>query len=128
MVTIDPKTPVDVSPIVVREIVVEGRRLAAREPLRFEVSLNSEDPEPFLLLEGPLDIILFAETREQLIDGLEDELEILWRDFAVGDQSRLDGSAQRLGAEMRGLFLRATDAAQVPPGGAGIGRQGILTY
>ena len=128
MVTIAPKTPVDVSPIVVSEIVVEGRRLAARAPLRFEVSLNPGDPEPFLLLEGPLDIILFAETREQLIDGLEDELEILWRDFAVGDQSRLDGSAQRLGAEMRGLFLRATDAAQVPPGGAGIGRQGILTY
>lgn len=111
MVTTEPESPVDVSPIVINEIVVDGQRLVAKEPLRFEVSYDTKDPEPFFLLEGPLDIILFAETRELLIDVLEDDLEILWRDFAVGDQSRLDGSAQRLGAEMRRVFLKASDAA-----------------
>ncbi len=111
MVTTDPESPVDVSPIVVNEIVVDGQRLVAKEPLRFDVSYDTQDPEPFFLLEGPLDIILFAETRELLIDVLEDDLEILWRDFAVGDQTRLHSSAQRLGAEMRRMFLKASDAA-----------------
>ena len=109
MVTTDPQVEVDESPIVVSEIVVDGRRLAAVEPLRFEVTFDAE--VPVFDLEGPLGIYLFAETRELLIDILEDELEIFWRDFATGDQSNLDGGAQRLGAEMRRIFVEASDAA-----------------
>lgn len=109
MVTTDPKTEVDESPIVVTEIVVEGVRLAAKESLRFEVNYDPEDE--IYDLEGPLGIYLFAETRELLLDVLLDDLQILWRDFAVGDQSNLDGSAQRLGAEMRQLFADSTYAA-----------------
>ena len=109
MVTSDRKAEVDVSPILVSEIVVDEVRLVAKEPLRFEVSYAPEDA--IYDLEGPLGIYLFAETRELLLDVLLDDLEILWRDFAVGDQSNLDGSAQRLGAEMRQLFADASYAA-----------------
>ena len=52
MVTTDPKTEVDESPIVVSEIVVDGRRLVAREPLRFEVEFDDDVEEPLFTLEG----------------------------------------------------------------------------
>ncbi len=109
MVTSDPKPLIDESPVTVSEITVDGQRLIAREPLRFEVTYDAE--ALVFDLEGPLDIYLFAETRELLIDILEDDLEIFWRDFAVGDQSRLSGDAQHLGAEMRRIFVEASDAA-----------------
>ena len=109
MVTSDREAKVDVSPIVVSEIEVDGVRLVAKELLEFEVKFDAE--VPVFDLEGPFNIYLFAETRKLLLDILEDHLEWLWRAFAVGEQSKLDGAAQRLGEEMRRTFARATDAA-----------------
>ncbi len=108
MVTIDPKTEVDVSPIMVSEIEVDGVRLVAKEPLKFEVTFDRE--AGLFDLEGPLSIYLFAETRELLLDILIDDLEIFWRDFAIGDQHTIDGSAKRLGTEMRRIFHEAPNA------------------
>ena len=110
MVTTDPKAKVDESPIVISEIEVDGVRLVARQPVSYEVKFVADAPEPFYEIEGPPDILLFADTRELLLDVLEDDLQFLWRRFAVGDQSNLDGMAQRVGAEMRRLFIRESDA------------------
>lgn len=109
MVSTDPEAGVDVSPIVVTEIEVDGVRLVAREPLQFEVSFDAE--QATYDVEGPLGIYQFAETRELLLDILIDDLQIFWRDFAVGDQSAITGDAQRIGAEMRRVFAKAPDAA-----------------
>lgn len=109
MVSTDPEAKADVSPMVITEIEVDGVRLVAREPLRFEVSFDAE--EAVYDVEGPLDIYQFAETRELLLDILIDDLQIFWRDFAVGDQSVISGDAQRIGAEMRRIFAKSFDAA-----------------
>ena len=109
MVTTDPRAKVDESPIVISEIEVDGVRLVAAEPLKFVVEFDAD--VPVFDLEGPLNVYLFSETRELLRDMLEDHLEWLWRAFAVGDQSKLDGTALRLGEEMRRIFARASNAA-----------------
>ena len=102
---------VDTSPIVVTEIVVDGRCLVAREPLRYEVTFDDNEDEPLYELEGPFDMYLFAETRELLIDVLYDTLEVFWRDFATGDPAGLTGAAQRLGQELRERFVGDLGAA-----------------
>ena len=109
--TTDPKTDVDISPIVVSEIVVDGRRLVAKEPLRFEVTFDDDEVEPLYELEGPLGIYLFAETRELLIDMLYDVLGVMWRDFAEGDPAGLSSDAQHLGEELRHRFASVAGAA-----------------
>ena len=111
MVTSDREAKVDVSPIVVSEIEVDGVRLVAKEPIRYEVTFVADTSEPFYEIEGPPDILLFAETRELLLDVLVDDLQYLWRTFAVGDQTRITSGAQRVGAELRQLFTRESDAA-----------------
>ena len=111
MVTQQQDVQVDVSPIVVTEITVDGHRLVAREPIKFDVTYVDEDAMPFYVAEGPLNILTYAETRELLIDVLTEDLEIFWRDFAVGDQSNLTKGAQRLGEEMRQAFVEAVDAS-----------------
>lgn len=112
MVSTDPAKPasVDDSPIVVTEIVVDGRRLVAREPIRYEVSFDDHEEEPLYTLEGPWDLYLFAETRAVLIDQLHDTLEVFWRDFAVGDQTRISPKAQEIGAALRTVFMGDPDA------------------
>ena len=110
MVTTDPRAKVDESPIVISEIEVDGVRLVAKEPMSYKVTFVADTSEPFYEIEGPPDILLFAETRELLLDVLEDDLQFLWRRFAVGEQSNLDGMAKRVGAEMRRLFTQEPDA------------------
>ena len=109
MVTSDRDVGIDLSPFIITEIEVDGERLIAQEPLRYTVTYDAE-AEVFEC-EGPLIVLWFAETRELLLDILTEDLEIMWRDFAVGDQSLLDGSAQRVGAQMRDMFTQAADAA-----------------
>ncbi len=109
MVTSDRKAEVDLRPIVVSEIVVDGERLVAREPLEFEVSFDAE--EAIYDLEGPLRIYLFAETREVLDDMLHDVLEVMWRDFAAGEHQKLSGDAQKIGRELRKRFAGVGSAA-----------------
>lgn len=106
MVSTDSIKPavVDVSPIIVTEIVVDGRRLVAKQPIRYEVVFEDDAEEPLYKLEGEFDMYLFAETREILIDMLHDVLEVLWQDFAEADLAELSGRAQELGEELRRRF------------------------
>ena len=113
MVTTDPKAGMDVSPIVVTEIVVDGRRLVAREPLRFEVTYEEEDGEAFFALEGAFGVTLVAETREELKDIMEDTLEVFWREFAQENPGRMTSGAWKLREELLQRFTEVRNAAQV---------------
>ena len=104
MVTTDPKTDVDVSPIVVTEIVVDGRRLVAKEPIRYEVVYEDDDVEPLYTLEGEFGIIEYGFSREMLIDVLHDTLEVLWRDFVEADPALLAPRARELAVALGERF------------------------
>ena len=104
MVTTDPTRKVDDSPIVVSEIVVDGRRLVAKEPIRYEVVYEHDEVEPLFTLEGEFDIIEYACTRDMLIDVLHDTLEIMWRKFVGADPSRVSPRAHQLGVELGRRF------------------------
>lgn len=111
MVTTDPKTPVDLSPIVISEIVVEGRRLVATPPLRFDVVFEPDDDEPLFTIEGEFDIIEYATSREMLIDVLYDTLEIMWRDFVGADPAKISPRAHELGVALNRRFGDVVGAA-----------------
>ena len=113
MVSTDPAKPasVDDSPIIVTEIVVDGRRLVAKEPIRYEVKYDHDDQEPLYTLEGEFDIYEYAFSREMLIDVLHDTLEIMWQDFVEGDPSTNSPRARELGAALGQRFEDAGGAA-----------------
>ena len=111
--TTDPQVEVDESPIVVSEIVVDGRRLAAVEPLRFEVTFAEAEGEAFFALEGEFGITLAAETRAELEDILEDTLQVFWREYAQDDPGRMTSGARKLRDELLRRFTEVRNAAQV---------------
>ena len=111
MVTSDREAKVDVSPIVVSEIEVDGVRLVAKNPLRYEVVYEDDAEEPLFTLEGEFDIIEYAFSRDMLIDVLHDSLEIMWRDFVGADPAKVSPRAYQLGVELSRRFEDATGAA-----------------
>lgn len=113
MLSTDQHTEVDLSPLVLAEIEVDGIRLAATEPIRFDVVLEDDEVEPLFVIEGEFDIILAAPTRAELVVMLEDELAFLWEHFAQGDPAHLDLQAVQLGRDLRKRFTEPSSATQV---------------
>ena len=100
---------VDERPVVIDSFSVDGRLYRTSEPLSFAVRYDRE--EGLFFLEGEYRILLWAETRELLLDVLDDELWYLWTRFAEGEPEELTEGAQRLGEELRARFKLVTDAA-----------------
>ncbi len=111
MVTTDPKTQVDESPIVVSEIVVDGRRLAAREPLRFEVTLHEDEDGTLYVLEGDFGIRCYGESRSELGEVLQETLELYWSEFAQADPGELSPKAKELRGQLLERIAVGTDGA-----------------
>ena len=100
---------VDERPVVIDSFSVDGRRYRTSKPLSFAVRYDRD--EGLFFLEGEYRILLWAETREFLLELLEDELQFLWTEYAEGRPEELTEGAQRLGAELRERFEEVADAA-----------------
>ncbi len=101
--------PVDLSPVELREVQQSGMKLIAEPPLQFSPVLD-ESRQLYLVTDHELDIHVFAETRDQLIDELVDYLLFTWRHYAEADETGLTESAQALGRTYRDRFREAADA------------------
>ena len=99
---IDEVAEVDESPMEVKEFVYRGVRHVATPPLRFDVTFDGADA--LYDVEGPFDVMLSAESREDLADALEAELNLLFADYAEADPAHLSSDAKQLRDQIRGLF------------------------
>ena len=101
MVTTEPESPVDVSPIVINEIVVDGQRLVAAQPLRFDVEYMLDEKEPLFMLKGDFGITCWATSRMELVEVLEESLALYWEEFAEADPEELTPKARELQLQLR---------------------------
>ena len=99
---IDEVTEVDESPMEVEDVVYGNVRYSAKTPLRFDVAFHREDA--LYDLEGPFGITLSAESREDLADALEAELQLLLADYAEGDPAQMSSGAGELREQLRSRF------------------------
>ncbi len=125
MVTSDSSAGVDVSPTIVSEIEVDGRRLVAKEPIRYEVAYEGNAEEPLFTLEGEFDVIEYAFSRDMLIDVLHDTLEVMWRHFVDADPVQVSPRAYQLGVELGRRFEDAASAASGTAVGVRVVEQGL---
>ena len=99
---IDEVSEVDEGPMEVAEVVYQNVRHVTTPPLRFNVTFDKADA--LYDLEGPFDVMLSADSREDLADALKAELNLLFADYAEGDPARLSSGAKKLRNEIRGRF------------------------
>lgn len=85
-----------------------GALLKARNPLQ---TLISFDPDSWLYkAEGPFDILLYAETRTQIEAQLDEELAMLWSEYAKVNPSVLTAGAKQLQHDLLEAFEEVNDA------------------
>lgn len=101
--------PVDLSSIELGEVQHGDMKLSADPPLVFTPALD-ESQQLYLVTDHELDIHVFAETRDQLIDELADYLVFTWRHYVEANEASLTESAQALGRTYRGRFREVADA------------------
>ena len=99
---IDEVAELDESPIEVKEVVYRDVRHVATPPLHFDVVFDRADA--LYDLQGPFDVLLWADSREELADALEAEFNLLFADYAEEDPSHLSSGAKRLRDQIRDRF------------------------
>lgn len=96
---------VDLTPVVLSELHVEGITLALTEELTISVGFDRESQE-FTLEHPELNIIVGAENREELVAEYCSDFFWLWREYGQGDPLMMSADGQRLRDVMRALVKK----------------------
>jgi hypothetical protein len=89
----DEVVPVDLSPVVVAEFEVGVQTVRLREPLR----LTPRVDDNLLVLDAPdMGLYVYGVSRDELVEALNRELNLLWRLYVLADDSILEPQAARL--------------------------------
>lgn len=105
---------VDLEPLPLPPFLVDGRRVAPREPRLLTPQLDDETQQIFVLIDEGLGIDLAAETRVELEESFAALLPYLWRSYALADDNELAQDARRLKVRLRAAFTEVEVAAQEP--------------
>ncbi len=96
------RTP-DISPIDLTEVDWGVTKLRCREPLCFTVTYEIEND--ILTIEEPkLGVNTFAFSRCVLAQQLNEQLVMLWREYALAEDDTLSKPAQKLKARLLAAF------------------------
>lgn len=106
---VDQILDIDDSPIEVRTINVDGILLQSNsQSISFTVTFDRNDQ--VYEASGPFGIAVGAETRPDLEQQIDDELTMLWREYATADPAELTRAAQKLRNELIAEFMDISDA------------------
>jgi hypothetical protein len=87
--------PIDLSPFQLSELHYKNRTLRFRQPLELVPHLD-DTRQLICLTHSALGIDVCASTREELEQALHEELDVLWRNYAMADPGWLTPGARRM--------------------------------
>ena len=99
---VDEVVEVDESPMEVREFFHGNVRYQPSPPLCFDVTFDQADD--LYDLQGHFGISIWAESREELRNALDVELNVLWEDYGQSDPVDMASDARRLREEILHRF------------------------
>lgn len=85
----------DLSPLLLSDVNVCGVRLHARQPVKL-VPVVSEDGRSVCLAHEPWSLDVIAPTRTALVVEAEEQLFVLWKEYAQASDEVLSEPAQRV--------------------------------
>ncbi len=87
--------PLDLSPITLDEFDYNGKTFRFKETLSLQVELDDTE-QVLLCAKDDLGIDVFAITRDELVSGLEQQIEFLWKEYVQDEHSMFSDDASRL--------------------------------
>lgn len=110
VVRVDEVLEIDASPFEIEGFDLDGKRFRAVSPVKAEIVFEKDD-QLFLANISALGIETFAETRDELISAVIDEIQVLWREYAEAEDSDLAPDALSLKQSLQDIFVEVGDAA-----------------
>jgi len=89
-----------VSPIPLQDVEYGGRVFRFRKPLVLR-PCRDETGELLVIEHEPLGIHVFAESREELVDELREQIAVLWDEYACEEDRNLSPAAIKLKRRLR---------------------------
>jgi hypothetical protein len=101
---------VDTSPLTVESFIIDtAKRVAAKK--RFDFQVTFEPGECHYMADGPFNMLVSGETREELADSLTHTLRLLWKEYVESDMNNFTEDAKALRQELLETFSEIVDAA-----------------
>lgn len=100
----------DISPLQLLWVRSGAVLLRANTPITLDVELD-DTKQLLCIMQSDLGIDVFAPTREMLLADLQEQLAMLWCEYALADDNELDEPACRLKHALLAQFVEVHDAA-----------------
>lgn len=100
----------DLSPLAVDTVKVGNRTLKARQSITLEPATD-ETQQLICVSDAALGIDAFARTREALVGELNEQIGMLWQEYALADDDTLDGEAIKMKQALLAAFSEVADGA-----------------
>jgi hypothetical protein len=99
---------IDTSPLTVESFIVDNAKRVAAKSFDFQVTFEAD--EGHYIADGPFNMLVSGETREELEDSLTDTLRLLWKEYVESDVNNFTEDAKALRQELLETFSEIVDA------------------
>ncbi|MBI4741204.1 MAG: hypothetical protein HY777_06590 [Betaproteobacteria bacterium] len=100
----------DLSPITVDTVKIGAGVLKARQGVTLEPATD-ETQQLICVADAALGIDAFARTREALVSELNEQIGMLWQEYALADNDSLDGEAIKMKQSLLAAFSEVANGA-----------------
>jgi hypothetical protein len=83
-----------------------GQTIKAREPIVLQIVKDNSQP-PFHMVVGIHGIVAFGENPDDAIADIQADLDIMWRHYALANDSDLTPAAQEIKKDLLETFVPA---------------------
>lgn len=94
--------PVNLSPIVLKVVHWQGREFQFSQPLILNPSLDEDSSQLYVVEDAALTLLAYAQTREQLLQEIAEQLAFMWDAYAVAPEDELARDAMQLRQQLVG--------------------------
>ena len=100
----------DVTPICIKSIDFRGLKLQSKKDIL--LALELDDSKQLICAEKPeIGLSVYAETRENLIAEINEQIGIMWQEYALCHNSKLTADAIELKTALKSFFKEVARAS-----------------
>jgi hypothetical protein len=96
--------PLDLSPIILREITWEDRTIYLKEPLQLKPELDEDTKQLLIVTKPGITLHSFAYTREDLIHGINEDVMVMVDEYYYEDNEKLASDALALKRKLHSII------------------------
>lgn len=103
--------PLDLSYIRIQEVAFDSKKLIFNTPLVLQPQLDEESKQLLMVEDSNIGLDVFAYTREDLIHEINDQVIMMWEEYAQADSNVLASDARQLQKKLLNAIKEVKNAS-----------------